>query len=148
MLAILAMLAPSLTARRCAWLRVAPRAGSGFASAPFHCAARDSHARCMVGTEEQPICSDRTKEQGFLPYLFRCVTIYIGDFMADDFNLVLEHLRHIRGAVDTIRTEQGLHGQRLTSIERNLMTFRDEIDSVKVRLDRIETRLGLNEPEH
>ena len=68
--------------------------------------------------------------------------------MADEFNLVLEHLRYIRGKVDRIEDEGRMQGQRLTLVERHLMTFRDEIDSVKTRLDRIETRLGLHEPEH
>ena len=75
--------------------------------------------------------------------------------MADEFNLVLEHLRHIRATVDKISSEQGRHGRRLTSIERHqsnlhsdMANFRDELDGVKERLDRIETRLGLNDPEH
>ncbi|MFC7694092.1 hypothetical protein ACFQY5_35930 [Paeniroseomonas aquatica] len=102
----------------------------------------------MVGTKEGPVCSDRTKEDGLSDFCFVYGRIVEEDFMADDFNLVLEHLRHIRADTGAIKDEQKLHGQRLTSIERGLLTFRDEIDGVKERLDRIETRLGLHDPEH
>jgi hypothetical protein len=77
------------------------------------------------------------------------------DFMADDFNLVLEHLRHIRGKVDHLDEGQKRIEQRLTAMDRHAVAdrldaanTREELDAVRSRLDRIERRLELNEPEH
>jgi hypothetical protein len=75
--------------------------------------------------------------------------------MAEEFNLILEHLRHIRSKIDRMDDEQRLQGQRMTSLERHMsnfhsdfVTFRDELDGVKGRLECIENRLGLLDPEH
>ncbi|RYD89014.1 MAG: hypothetical protein EOP50_18155 [Sphingobacteriales bacterium] len=75
--------------------------------------------------------------------------------MAEDFNLVLEHLRAIRGDVSELKEGQRRVEQRLTSVERHLAQFhtdmtnqREEMDGMKQRLDRIETRLGLHDPQH
>ncbi|MBY0356321.1 MAG: hypothetical protein K2Q12_11430 [Rickettsiales bacterium] len=75
--------------------------------------------------------------------------------MAEEFNLILEHLRHIRAKVDRIEDEQRLQGLRMSSLERHMsnfhndfVTFRDEIDGVKGRLERIDHHLGLHDHEH
>lgn len=75
--------------------------------------------------------------------------------MADDFNLVLEHLRHIRA-------KQDAHDRRFDRIEDELRSvnnhlggfFRSinhadsDIAELKSRLERIEKRLDLHEPGH
>ena len=75
--------------------------------------------------------------------------------MAEDFNIVLELLRHIRAKVDNIEDTQRLHGQRLSSIERHMandrvdsVQQRDELDGLRARLERIERRLELHDPQH
>jgi hypothetical protein len=73
--------------------------------------------------------------------------------MADETdNLVLEHLRHIRGAVDDIRAEMKHFIMRMGLAERNVVSLHVadasqnvEIDRIKERLARIERRLELTE---
>lgn len=62
---------------------------------------------------------------------------------ADPDNLVLEHLRHIRKAVDVSRED--LHDLKigLSHIEENLAMANRRLDRVESRLERIERRLDL-----
>jgi hypothetical protein len=67
-------------------------------------------------------------------------------------NLVLEHLRHIRGAVDDIRAEMKHFIMRMGLAERNIVslhvsdaTQNVELDRIKERLDRVERRLELSD---
>ena len=67
-------------------------------------------------------------------------------------NLVLEHLRHIRGVVDETRAEMKHFIMRMGLAERNIVTLHVseatqnvEVDRLKERLDRIERRLELTD---
>lgn len=70
--------------------------------------------------------------------------------MAEEANLVLEHLQHIRAVVDETREDVKRLVLRTGLIEQNFATTRVseagqnlEIDRIKSRLDRIERRLEL-----
>ena len=70
----------------------------------------------------------------------------------DTTNIVLEHLRHIRGVVDDIRAEMKHFIMRMGLAERNIVSLHVadasqnvEIDRIKERLERIERRLELTE---
>jgi chromosome segregation ATPase len=78
--------------------------------------------------------------------------------MVDDTaNLVLEHLRYIRGAIDELRADVRETKERLTAVELGLAGLRREvvilaetqahtnarIDRLATRLERIERRLDL-----
>ena len=73
--------------------------------------------------------------------------------MAEDIsNLILEHLRHIRGKVDRLEENYGLLNVRVGAIERILsgaysieVLQHAEIDRLKARLDRVERRLELSD---
>ena len=70
--------------------------------------------------------------------------------MTDDTaNLVLEHLRAIRGDVQEMCNEQREQRIRLGGIERTLASNQTELAEMSLRLDRmhdrIERRLGLVE---
>ena len=67
-------------------------------------------------------------------------------------NLVLEHLRHIRGVVEETRTEMKHFIMRMGLAERNVVTLHVseasqnlELDRIKERLDRVERRLELTD---
>ena len=67
-------------------------------------------------------------------------------------NLVLEHLRHIRGVVDDIRAEMkhfimcmGLAERNIVSLHVADVSQNVEIDRIKERLERIERRLELTD---
>ena len=68
-------------------------------------------------------------------------------------NLVLEHLRHIRGVVDDMRAEMKHFIMRMGLAERNIVSLHVsdasqnvELDRIKERLQRIEQRLELTDP--
>jgi archaellum component FlaC len=78
--------------------------------------------------------------------------------MAENLDsLVLEHLRHIRGKVDQIADDVSEVKHRISSLEGNLGSLKKDsanqqddiyhqnavIDSIKDRLNRIESRLEL-----
>lgn len=73
--------------------------------------------------------------------------------MAEDTsNLVLEHLRHIRSQVDTMRHDMSDMKLRLVVIEGHVGSLvvgqaghNSEIDRLKRRVDRIEQRLELTD---
>lgn len=65
-------------------------------------------------------------------------------------DLALEHLRHIRGRVDTISEDVKSLRDRMLAVEHHLAGFHrsdvdqtTEIAQLKVRVDRIERRLDL-----
>ena len=72
-------------------------------------------------------------------------------------NLVLEHLRHIRGRVDQIADDVGDLKQRMSGLESSMNLVRREValgdetdarqqvtlDKLNVRIERIERRLEL-----
>jgi hypothetical protein len=67
-------------------------------------------------------------------------------------NLVLEHLRHIRGVVEDTRAEMKHFIMRMGLAERNVVTLHvsdasqsEELDRLEQRLDRIERRLELTD---
>ena len=66
--------------------------------------------------------------------------------MADETtNLVLEHLRHIRGQLDGMARD--IHDMKIwaTNVEEGLALVNRRLDRVDERLDRIERRLDLVE---
>lgn len=69
---------------------------------------------------------------------------------AETTDIVLEHLRHIRAAVDDMRAEMkhfimrmGLAGRNIVSLPVSDATQTVELDRINERLDRIESRLEL-----
>ena len=58
-------------------------------------------------------------------------------------NLVLEHLRHMRGAMDVMRDDIREIKTRLGIIEQQYASLSSRIDRIEGRLDRIEKRLEL-----
>ena len=76
--------------------------------------------------------------------------------MSDDrTDLMIEILRNIQGDVAAIKREQTSQALRLSSIEdhmRGTMTslygIQSDVGDLKVRVDRIEKRLGLADTEH
>lgn len=67
-------------------------------------------------------------------------------------NLVLEHLRHIRGRVDQIAEDLGTVKLRLSSLESQVAGLHGDnaiahqrMDRMDARLERIERRLELHE---
>ncbi len=58
-------------------------------------------------------------------------------------NLVLEHLRHIRAAVDDLRLDMKEVKTRLGILEQQYASVSNRIDRVEDRLERIENRIGL-----
>lgn len=72
--------------------------------------------------------------------------------MADETsNIILEHLRHMRGKLDRLEENYGTMNVRVGAIERILsgayqveVLQNVEIDRLKARIDRIERRLELS----
>ena len=58
-------------------------------------------------------------------------------------NLVLEHLRHIRGAVDAVRDDVREIKTRLGHLEHQYASLSTRMDRIDERLDKIERRLDL-----
>src|SRR5262245_48096911 len=68
------------------------------------------------------------------------------DGMADETtNLVLEHLRHMRGQLDGMSSYIHDMKVRVTNVEEGLALVNRRLDRVDERLDRIERRLDLVE---
>jgi hypothetical protein len=70
--------------------------------------------------------------------------------MADIDNIVLEHLRHIRGAVDALRDDMREVKHRVGSVEREVVHVKvaelsERVDRLSDRLERVERRLDLTE---
>lgn len=58
-------------------------------------------------------------------------------------NIVLEHLRHIRTAVDEMRHDTREIKTRAGILEQQYASMSNRIDRIEHRLERIETRIGL-----
>jgi predicted nuclease with TOPRIM domain len=71
----------------------------------------------------------------------------VSDMMAimapETENLVLEHLRHMRAAMDVMRDDIREIKTRLGIIEQQYASLSNRIDRIEGRLDRIEKRLEL-----
>jgi predicted nuclease with TOPRIM domain len=65
--------------------------------------------------------------------------------MAETDNLVLEHLRHIRGAVDGLREDMREVKGRLGILETQYVNLSLRLDRLDGRVERIEKRLDLAE---
>ena len=60
-------------------------------------------------------------------------------------NLVIEHLRYIRGAVDSLRDDMREIKTRLGILESQYASVSSRIDRIDDRLERVERRLNLTE---
>ena len=58
-------------------------------------------------------------------------------------NIVLEHLRHIRGAVDGLRDDMREVKERLSIIVSQCTSMSNRLGNINARLRRIEQRLSL-----
>lgn len=58
--------------------------------------------------------------------------------MPNTDNIVLEHLRHIRGAVDGLRDDMREVKQRLGILEHQYASISNRLDRVDLRIERIE----------
>jgi predicted nucleic acid-binding Zn-ribbon protein len=65
--------------------------------------------------------------------------------MVEPDNIVLEHLRHIRGVVDGTRDDIREIKQRVGSLENQYANMSNRLDRMDFRLERIERRLDLAE---
>lgn len=65
--------------------------------------------------------------------------------MTEVENIVLEHLRHIRGVVDATREDIREIKGRLGIIESQYAHMSNRIDRLDARVERIEQRLELSE---
>ena len=65
--------------------------------------------------------------------------------MTETESLVLEHLRHIRGAVDALRDDMRDVKVRLGTLETQYASLSNRIDRLDGRVERIEHRLDLAE---
>jgi len=63
--------------------------------------------------------------------------------MAETDNIVLEHLRHIRSAVDGLRDDMREVKGRLGILESQYANLSNRLDRVDGRIERIEQRLSL-----
>jgi chromosome segregation ATPase len=61
--------------------------------------------------------------------------------MAETDNIVLEHLRHIRGAIDGLREDMREVKQRLGILENQYANLEIQYASVSSRLDRMDGRI-------
>jgi predicted nuclease with TOPRIM domain len=65
--------------------------------------------------------------------------------MTETESLVLEHLRHIRGAVDALRDDMRDVKVRLGTLETQYASLSNRLDRLDGRVERIERRLDLAE---
>ena len=72
--------------------------------------------------------------------------------MAEPDNIVLEHLRHIGGAVDALRDDMCEVRHRVGAVDRELAhvhvkvaELSERVDRVSDRLERVEKRLDLTD---
>ncbi|MBS0531023.1 MAG: hypothetical protein JSS22_16755 [Proteobacteria bacterium] len=65
--------------------------------------------------------------------------------MTEVENLVLDHLRHIHGAVDSVREDIREVKGRLGILENQYAHMSNRIDRLDARVERIEQRLELTE---
>ncbi len=69
----------------------------------------------------------------------------IKDVMTETESIVLEHLRHIRGAVDGLRDDMREVKGRLGILESQYANLSNRMDRLDGRIERIERRLELTE---
>jgi archaellum component FlaC len=65
--------------------------------------------------------------------------------MAEMDNIVFEHLRHIRGALDDVRDDSREIKQRVGNLENQYATMSNRLDRMDVRIERIARRLDLTD---
>ena len=65
--------------------------------------------------------------------------------MADIDNIVLEHARHMRGAIDGMRDDIREVKQRLGNLENQYASISTRMDRMDGRIERIERRLDLTD---
>lgn len=65
--------------------------------------------------------------------------------MTETESLVLEHLQHIRGAVDALRDDMRDVKVRLGTLETQYASLSNRLDRLDGRVERIERRLDLAE---
>jgi archaellum component FlaC len=65
--------------------------------------------------------------------------------MADLDNIVLEHLRHIRGTTFDVRDDIREIKQRVGNLENQYATMSNRLDRMDVPIERIERRLDLTD---
>ena len=65
--------------------------------------------------------------------------------MADVENLVLEHLRHILGAIDDMREDIREVKQCIGALEHQYAGLSTRLDRMDYRIERIEKRLDLTD---
>jgi chromosome segregation ATPase len=58
-------------------------------------------------------------------------------------NIVLEHLRHMRVVLDNVYQDVRELKTRVTLLEQQYASMSNRIDRIDIRLERIETRIGL-----
>jgi archaellum component FlaC len=65
--------------------------------------------------------------------------------VAEPDNIVLEHLRHIRGAIDDVRDDIREMKQGIGNLENQHANMSNRLDRMDVRIERIERRLDLTD---
>jgi len=60
----------------------------------------------------------------------------------DTTNIVLEHLRHIRPAVDELRLDVSDLKLRMTAVEGTLGNIQTQLAGQSARMDRMDERIG------
>lgn len=68
--------------------------------------------------------------------------------MSDSDNVVLEHLHHIRATADRIQEDMRDVKFRIGQVESTVLQLVHRMDRFDERLNRVETRLGLLDPQH
>jgi len=65
--------------------------------------------------------------------------------MAEPDNIVLEHLRHIRGAIDDVPDDIREMKQRIGNLATQYASMSNRLDRMDLRIERIERRLDLQD---
>ena len=65
--------------------------------------------------------------------------------MAEIDNIVLEHLRHFRGAIDDVGDDIREIKQRVGNLESQYANMSKRLDRIDLRIERIERRLDLTD---
>jgi archaellum component FlaC len=65
--------------------------------------------------------------------------------MAEIDNIVLEHLRPIRGAIDDVRDDIRETKQRIGNLVTQYASMSNRLDRMDLRIERIERRLDLQD---
>jgi len=65
--------------------------------------------------------------------------------MTEADNIVLEHLRHIRGAIDGVPDDIREIKQRVGNLENQYANMSNRLDRMDLRIERIERRLDLTD---